>query len=81
MLNNAEQYRQEWAAKTGRPTSEVYVPSALREFALELGARVTLEGQVGRVTGFGRVFADIDWSGGARTSERIESIDKFGVLR
>lgn len=31
MLNNAEQYRQEWAVKTGRPASEVYVPEALRE--------------------------------------------------
>lgn len=27
----ADWYRQEWAAKTGRPASEVYVPEALRE--------------------------------------------------
>lgn len=28
---DAEQYRKEWAAKTGRPESDVYVPRALRE--------------------------------------------------
>ena len=31
MMNSAEQYRQEWAVKPGRPASEVYVPEALRE--------------------------------------------------
>lgn len=31
-MNSTEQsYRQEWAAKTGRPASEVYVPEALRD--------------------------------------------------
>lgn len=31
MMNTEEQYQQEWAAKTGRPASEVYVPEAIRE--------------------------------------------------
>jgi hypothetical protein len=30
-MNSTEQsYREEWAAKSGRPASEVYVPEALR---------------------------------------------------
>lgn len=46
MLNTEEQYRQEWAAKTGRPASEVYVPDALREQgaeALRKESETTLE--------------------------------------
>jgi hypothetical protein len=28
---NEEQYRQQWATKTGRPESDIYIPEALRE--------------------------------------------------
>lgn len=34
-MNTEEQYRQEWAVKSGRPASEVYVPEAIREVDVE----------------------------------------------
>lgn len=42
MLNTESQYRQEWAAKSGRPESEVYVPEALRNAPLAAGDRILI---------------------------------------
>lgn len=39
MMNTEAQYRQEWAVKSGRPASDVYVPEALRP-PLEVGDRI-----------------------------------------
>lgn len=36
MNNSEEQYRKEWAAKTGKPESEIYVPKALQPKTLRI---------------------------------------------
>lgn len=45
-MNTEEQYRQEWAVKTGRPESDIYVPEAIRE-----PSRPSLQGLRAQVTG------------------------------
>jgi len=31
VATNEEHYRKQWATKTGRPESDIYIPEALRE--------------------------------------------------
>ena len=46
MMNTEAQYRAEWAAKTGRPASEIYVPGSLRVAPIAVGdtIRILTEG-------------------------------------
>ncbi len=48
-MTDAEMYRAEWATLTGRSEREVYVPEALRDFELKVGARVTSDEWSGTV--------------------------------
>lgn len=82
MMSTEEQYRQEWAVKSGRPASEVYVPEALRPFILKEGARVSCDGDTGVVEEVreDRGWFVVKWHDGETTHESIGEVDEFGRI-
>ena len=80
-MNSTEQsYREEWAAKTGRPASEVYVPEALRT-SVTHGTRVWFRGKAGTVDSILGERLDVSWDDGGHSVEWLGLIGPGGVIQ
>lgn len=79
MNSTEQQYREEWAAKTGRPASEVYVPEALRT-EVTPGTQVWFGRLSGTVRSVDGQRVSVSWSDGGTSVEQLAGIGPGGVI-